>query len=95
VTGPGQFLGKPGTVKYGSELHAQRANYIALRKSGWVIRPSTIGLHYFTAIKEERQESVSAKDFRELFQLANAKDRAWRDKERQRARLAAEKAAKE
>lgn len=69
-------------TKPGTEAHNQKVRYIALRRAGWVVRPSQIAWGYWVAVKPEREESVSAKDFQTLHELAYAKDVAWRDKQR-------------
>ncbi len=67
-----------------SWVSAQRSAYIALLRKGWVVTPSRIATGYFTATKHEREESVSSKDFLDLFNLANAKDAAWTKKQREK-----------
>jgi hypothetical protein len=69
----------------GSFESAQRSAYLALRKKGWVVTPSTIARGYFQAVKPEREDVVSAKDFLTLHGLAQAKDEAWVAKQRAKA----------
>jgi hypothetical protein len=85
----------PDDPRYGGEYAAQRACYVALRKKGWAIHPSKIAFAYFVAVKHGREESVSAKDFRELLNLASKRDAEWLERERAAERLRKERAAKE
>ncbi len=64
---------------------AQRACYVALRTKGWIVGPSRIGVGYWQAIKPETEDSVSAKSFRELLDLATRKDEAHLAKKRKEA----------
>lgn len=84
----------PDDPRYGGEYHAQRACYMGIRRKGWIVQPSKIASMYFVAIKPEREESVSAKDFRELLNLVCKRDAEWAEKQRAAERLRLERAAK-
>jgi hypothetical protein len=72
----------------GSWERGQQACYVALRRAGWLVKPSTIGIGWWQAIRISDEATVAAKDFRKLLDAAHQKDAALREKQRKDAEKA-------